>query len=70
MRQTPLQTLGHDDQQRRRGQAQVPEIQEMGRTGITVFTGEFVEPEDNTSGALDELLVVLAYTGLFDQYRE
>ena len=68
MRLKPRPTLGHDDQQRRGGQAQLNELYEIGRTGITVFTGEFIEPQDNPMSALDDLLVVLAYTGLFDDY--
>ncbi|MBI4836323.1 MAG: hypothetical protein HY817_03605 [Candidatus Abawacabacteria bacterium] len=70
MRPKPLPTLGHDDHQRRKGQAQVSEILEMGRTGISVFTAEFIEPEDNPHDALDNLLAVLAYTGLFDKHTE
>lgn len=68
MRRKPLHTLGLEDHKRRGGQAQVSEILEMGRTGVTVFTVEFIEPEDNPHDALDNLLVVLAYTGLFDDY--
>ncbi len=68
MRRKPLQTLGLDDHKRRGGQAQMSEILEMGRTGVTVFTAEFIEPEDNPHDALDDFLVVLAYTGLFDKY--
>ncbi len=68
MRHKPHRTLGQRDLQRRGGQAQVSEQLEIGRTGRTVFTAEFIEPEDNPSDAADDVLAVLAYTGLFDGF--
>ncbi|MBP6084784.1 hypothetical protein KA517_00920 [Candidatus Gracilibacteria bacterium] len=68
MRHKPHRTLGQRDQQRRGGQAQISELLEIGRTGRSVFTAEFVEPEDNPPDAADDVLAVLAYTGLFDGF--
>ncbi len=70
MRHKPHRTLGQRDQQRRGGQAQVSEQLEIGRTGRSVFTGEFIEPEDNPHDALDDFLAILGYTGLFDSWSD